>query len=131
MTDYSTNRDAFGSWLDALGHAWEAKDSRAFARLFAKDATYQVTPFREPMRGREAILGYVSEATRTQDQICFEHEVLSVDEDRGIAHWRVSFVLIPSQRRVELDGIFVVYFGASGHCRVFREWWHERESEPE
>jgi hypothetical protein len=124
-------RDAFGAWLDALGRAWEAEDGRAFARLFAEDVAYQVTPFEEPMRGRTAILDYVSEATRTQDQICFEHEVLGVDEGRGIAHWRVSFVLVPSQRRVELDGIFVVCLDTGGRCTVFREWWHQRESEPE
>ena len=69
MTGHPMSRDAFGSWLDAYGHAWETKDSQAFARLFAEDATYQVTPFEDPMLGRTAILGYVSEATRTQQQI--------------------------------------------------------------
>jgi len=95
------------------------------------DATYQVGPIDEPMRSRTAILEYVSEATQTQGQICFEHEVLSVAKNRGIAHWQVSFVIIPSQTRVELDGIFVVYFGSGGRCTIFKEWWHERESEPE
>jgi hypothetical protein len=131
MTDHVMNRDAFGSWLDALGRAWEATDGRDFVQLFAEDATYQVTPFEEPMRGRPAILEYFAEATQTQQRIRFEHEVLGVAENRGIAHWRVSFDLVPSRRRLELDGIFVVYFGAAGRCTVFREWWHERESEPE
>ena len=129
MTGHPMSRDAFGSWLDADGHAWETKDSQAFARLFAENATYQVTPFEEPMFGRTAILGYVSEATRTQQQIRFEHEVLGAEEDRGIAHWQVSFTGIPSETRVELDGILVTYFDAGGLCAVFREWWHERERE--
>jgi uncharacterized protein (TIGR02246 family) len=131
MTDHVMNRDAFGSWLDALGRAWEAKDGRAFVQLFADEATYQVTPFEEPLRGRTAILEYMAEATRTQDQIFFEYEVLGFDEDRGIAHWQVEFISVPSQTRVELDGTFVVYFDAGRRCTVFREWWHQRESEPE
>jgi hypothetical protein len=41
----------FEEWLDALGRAWEGREADAAARLFTENATYQETPFDEPMRG--------------------------------------------------------------------------------
>jgi SnoaL-like domain len=62
----NTDLDAFRSWLDAYGRAWEKRDPEAATALFTEDSTYQVTPFLEPMRGRKAIFEYWSEVARTE-----------------------------------------------------------------
>jgi limonene-1,2-epoxide hydrolase len=121
----------FKQWLDALGHAWEGRDPDAAARLFTENATYQETPFEEPMRGQAAIRAYWEEVPRGQDQVKFACEVLAFDgQGEGIAHWRASFARVPSGVRVELDGILVVQLDESGLCTEFREWWHRREEGP-
>jgi ketosteroid isomerase-like protein len=51
-------REAFAAWMDSYGRAWEARDAKAAAELYAENGTYQVTPFVEPMRGRAATLEY-------------------------------------------------------------------------
>ena len=127
----ATHHETFDSWLGAYGDAWEARDPRAAAELFSADATYQETPFEEPARGREAIAQYWSRVTRGHQQVRFDHEVLAVTEDMGIARWWASFDSVHLGARVELDGIFVVRMGAEGMCKEFREWWHYREHDPQ
>jgi uncharacterized protein (TIGR02246 family) len=121
----------FQEWLEAMGRAWEGRDPEAAARLFTEDATYQETPFVEPMKGRAAIRTYWEEVPRSQDQIQFQWEVLAFARDgEGLARWRTSFVRIPSAVRVELDGILLVRLVEDGRCAEFREWWHRREGVP-
>jgi hypothetical protein len=125
------NHDTFKSWLDAYGRAWEARDPHAATDLFTEDATYQETPFAEPMHGRSAIFQYWSHVPHTQDRIKFGFEILAVTESIGVARWWVSFVRVPSQTQVKLDGIFVVALDAENRCPEFREWWHKQETNPD
>jgi uncharacterized protein (TIGR02246 family) len=121
------NIEAFKSWLEAYRRAWEEGDPQAAASIFSADAVYCETPFDEPMRGRDAILRYWSDALGSQDQVKFSYEVLAVSEGNGIARWRASFVRVPSSAQVELDGIFLVRMNSEGQCTQFQEWWHKRE----
>ena len=43
--------ESFAAWVDSFGRAWEARDAKAAADLYAQNGTYQVSPFVEPMRG--------------------------------------------------------------------------------
>jgi uncharacterized protein (TIGR02246 family) len=123
-------REAFESWLNAYGRAWEKLDSEAFADLFTADAAYHETPFGPPVRGRAAIREYLAGAARTQERVKFSHEVLAVSGDTGIARWRASFVRVPSGAAVDLDGIFLVVLNDDNRCSEFREWWHRQEAPP-
>ncbi len=124
------NRESFKSWLDAYGRAWETRDPKAVGELFTENATYQETPFVDPLRGRSAIREYWSQKVeRSQEQIQFGCDILAVMEKTGIAHWRTSFVRIPSKAKVKLDGIFVLTFDAENRCQALREWWVKQESQ--
>jgi hypothetical protein len=118
---------ALDGWLGAYKRAWEERDPGAAAELFAADATYHETPFDEPSRGRKGIFEYWSGATRMQRDVRFTYEILAATENGGVAHWRASFVRLPANSRVVLDGIFVVELDADGRCTEFREWWHVRQ----
>jgi hypothetical protein len=119
--------EAFKSWLDAYGRAWETQDPRAVAALFTEEATYQETPFVGPLRGRSAIAAYWSHATGSHTNVHFGYEVLTLDENNGIAHWWCSFLRPPGTAPLKLDGIFVLQFEGSGRCKSLREWWHRQE----
>src|SRR5262245_60128242 len=97
----------FDRWLESYGRAWESRDPAAAARIFTEQGTYQETPFDEPMRGQAAIRAYWEAVPRSQDRIKFESKVLAFEGCEGIAHWKTSFIRIPSGVRVELDGIFL------------------------
>ncbi len=121
------NPESFASWLEAYGRAWESRDPQAAATLFAEDATYQVMPFLEPMSGRPAILDYWSDAARTEEDIHFGFEILSVTQKRGIARWWSSFVRVPPGAATKLDGIFLITLDSASLCTSLREWWHKQQ----
>jgi ketosteroid isomerase-like protein len=118
------NPESLLAWLEGYRLAWEGRDSDAVVRLFSEDATYQETPFTEPMRGHEAIRQYWSRVVvASQEQIRFGYEVLAVAEVTAIAHWWASFVRVSSKGRVSLDGVFLLTFDAMERCHELREWW--------
>ena len=75
--------NAFASWLDAYGRAWTSRDPQAAADLFAEHGTYQVTPFLAPIRGRQAIFGYWTHVTQTEQDIQFGYEILALTPEQG------------------------------------------------
>lgn len=122
------NLERFQNWLNAYGRAWEERDPQAAADLFAEDGTYQITPFEQPLRGRNAIYDYWTSVPQSQEDVHFRYEVLAVSEYLGVARWQTNFVRIPSRARVNLDGIFVAAIDAEDRCTVFKEWWHRKET---
>ena len=118
----------FRAWLEKYGRAWETRDAKAAADLYAEDGTYQVTPFVEPMRGRAAILDYWTHVAQTEEQVQFRYEILAVTSAHGIARWRASFVIAPQGLNTSLDGIFVIALDDRGKCAWLREWWHKRQT---
>ncbi len=123
------NHRTFKAWLDAYGRAWEGRDPESAASLYAENGTYQVTPFLEPMRGRSAILEYWSQVCRTERNVKFDHEILAVTPDVGIARWWASFFRVPQKIRIKLDGIFVISLDANNQCTRLREWWVKQETQ--
>jgi len=117
------------SWLDTYGRAWETRDPEAVVALFTEDGAYQETPFDEPMRGRPAIAAYWSRATGPHTDVHFDYELLALDRNQGIAHWRCSVVRVPAKVSLKLDGIFVLQFDSEGRCKSLREWWHRQENQ--
>lgn len=121
------DRETFNHWLSSYGSAWTSRDPEAAASLYADDATYQVTPFDEPLRGRPAIHDYWQGVIRTEENIQFSYEILAVTAAFGIARWRASFVRVPPGLDTKLDGIFLIFLDAAGRCQSLREWWHKQQ----
>jgi uncharacterized protein (TIGR02246 family) len=121
------DQKTFNDWLAAYGSAWAGRDPEAAASLYADDATYQVTPFDEPLRGRAAIYEYWAGVAKTEERIQFDYEILAVTAERGIARWRASFTRVPPGLETKLDGIFLIVLDSEGRCRSLHEWWHKRQ----
>ena len=115
-------RPGLEGWLAAYGVAWEQGDPDAVVKLFTEDASYQVTPFREPMRGRPAIHEYWSQVPKNQGDISFGSTVLC--EGPAVAHWWARYNATRTDNWTRLDGIFWLEFDEAGLCTSLREWWH-------
>ncbi|HJV04448.1 MAG TPA: nuclear transport factor 2 family protein [Actinomycetota bacterium] len=121
------DRRTLEDWLARYGRAWETADPEAAAALFTEDATYRETPFDEVMMGRDAIRRYWEEIPDTQRDISFGWEVVATDP--VVVRWRAGWVRLRDERRITLDGVFLLEFGeATGLCRTLREWWHMDEA---
>jgi SnoaL-like domain len=119
--------ESFNSWLEAYGRAWQTRDAHAAAALYTETATYQVTPFDEPIRGKLAILEYWQGVVSTEQDIEFGFEVLAVTESAGIARWWASFMRVPPALPTKLDGIFLIEMNDAGLCTSLREWWVKQQ----
>lgn len=123
------NQNTFKSWLDLYGRTWETQDPVLIKNLFTTDAAYHEKPFEKPISGIHAITEYWSIIAQTQDNIKFNYDILSIDENKGIAHWSASFVRKLTQTHVKLDGIFVVHLNSENKCTKFEEWWQSQKTE--
>jgi SnoaL-like domain len=121
------DRESFNRWLGAYGKAWTGRNAEAAASLYADDATYQVTPFDEPLRGWAAIREYWDGVAKTEEGIQFGYEILAVTAEHGIARWWASFVRVPPGLATKLDGIFLISLDGTGRCQSLREWWVKRQ----
>lgn len=120
--------ERFKLWLARYADAWRVGDPDAIGELFTPGASYQDSPFSEPLEGREAIRDYWAQAVRHSNRdVEFEAEALATGEGTGIAHWRSEFTSEPAAHRIQLDGILVASIDESGRCTRFREWWHRLE----
>lgn len=123
----AVERETLQRWLDAYGKAWMGRDAEVAAELYAEDATFQVTPFDEPIRGRAAIYEYWKGVTSTQERIQFECEIVAVTAECGIARWRASFLIVKPGLDTKLDGVFLITLDGKGKCTSLREWWHKKQ----
>ena len=115
---------AVEAWLGKYERAWEQRDPQQAGQLFTEAAVYRETPFLAPMNGRAAIRKYWTDVTADQRSIDFKSDVIAVQGNVGVAHWSATFESAASGDKVELDGVFVLTFDASGLCTSLREWWH-------
>ena len=118
------DRGTFRDWLDEYETAWETGDAAAAAGLFAPHATYQETPFTDPLEGRDAIRDYWAETTATQESVRVDSSVIGLGRAAGVARFEASFVR--DGEAVMVDGVLRARF-VSGDCVAFREWWHLTE----
>lgn len=98
----------------------EAFASRALCRPLVAVARGH-TPALIRSHDRPGIAEYWSRVTGGQEQVRFDHDVLAVDGEMGIARWRTTFYSLRAGSPVELDGIFAVRAGPDGTCTEFRE----------
>lgn len=93
--------------------------------LFAADAVYSYGPFREPARGRDAIVAnWVS--GQPQPDLRWSYDVLAAPGPTGVAHFAVSWAA-GGGGRAEMDGVLLLRFDEEGRCVEHREWYAVRE----
>ena len=114
------------NFLELYGKAWERRDADLAASLFADDATYQETPFAEPLLGRDAIRAYWENATCTQQGIDFLVREPIVRGNLLVAEWGCRYTHVPTGQRRELRGVLLAEL-AGETVHAFREYWHRRE----
>lgn len=117
----------FSDWLDQYKHAWETQDADAAASLFSEDASYQLTPFHEPLAGRKAIRAYWDRVTARGRHIRFTYRIITSTDAVGVADYDASFSRPGPAANIEVHGVLVAEYDEDGLCRRLRLWWHRQE----
>ena len=120
------------NWLDEYGRAWVNGDPDHVVTLFSDAATYQETPFDDPMKGRHEIREYWQDgAADAQENVQFTSQVWAVKDNTAIVGWQARYTEKSSRAQVELDGTFRLVFSSEQgtlQCTILEEWWHSKES---
>jgi hypothetical protein len=123
--------------------AWEQRDERLFAALFAEDGEYHNTPF-AVQRGHTQLAEYW-QRVKLQEDVHVSYEVLASTATEGIAHWHVTYQVASEELfqiwarstgtnlvarkpgeplpRMVLDGVLKAGF-EGGLCQRCQIWWH-------
>ena len=109
------------TWVGGYRRAWETNEPADIARLFTEDATYYTAPFREPWRGRDAIVAGWLDRKDEPGRWSFRHEILAVADGLGFVRGWTRYQDPPS----EYSNLWVVRLEADGRCSDFTEWWME------
>ena len=111
-------RPVFESWIERYERLWHTPGTAGLAELFTVDATYQPSPWAEPVRGLDALAAFWDAERDSPDEgFTLASEVIAVEGEVGVVrveatyddgeHWRDLWV-------IRLDG--------DGRCAAFEEW---------
>jgi ketosteroid isomerase-like protein len=109
------------AWVKRYVRAWTTNDPADVAALFTEDASYYTAPFREPWRGRDAIVAGWLDRKDTPGTWKFRSEVLAVADDLGFVRGRTDY---PDEERY--SNLWVVRL-RDGRASEFTEWWMQHE----
>ncbi len=110
-------------WLDAYVAAWRSNDPDAIRSLFAADATYAYAPWREPIRGAEAIVTDWLDDPDEPDSWDATYTTLLVEGDRAVATGETTY----HEEGRTYSNMFVLRF-AGERCHEFVEWFMKHPS---
>ena len=114
---------ALKSWVNAYVRAWDSNDPAAIGDLFTDAAVYYTAPFREPWRGRAAIVAGWLDRKDEPGTWSFRYEPLAVAGDLGVVRGWTRYVDPPR----EYSNLWLIRLTSDARCREFTEWWMEHD----
>ena len=115
-------------WLDAYVDAWRSYDPAAIAALFSDGATYAYQPYREPVRGRDAIVADWLESPDAAGSWDAKYEAYAADDDRAVAVGQSKYFENGKLATLYYN-VWLLRFDADGRCTEFVEYWREHPKE--
>jgi ketosteroid isomerase-like protein len=119
-------RTDFERWLDAYRAAWKTDDPAQIGALFTDEASYTTLPFREPRRGRDAIVAWWVSQGDSQNEWQFETERLVVEGDTGVVQGVTTYPASNDSPEAVFSNVWVIRLAADGRASSFAEWWVQR-----
>jgi ketosteroid isomerase-like protein len=101
--------------------AWTTNDPADIAGLFTEDAEYYTAPYRQPWRGRDAIVAGWLQKKDEEGEWKFRSEVLAIADDLGFVRGWTDYV------DESYSNLWVIRL-RDGRCSEFTEWWMKHPS---
>jgi ketosteroid isomerase-like protein len=114
----------FNAWVEHYKIAWDSNDPADIGGLFTDDAEYYTAPFRDPWRGREAIVSGWLEARDEPGDSEFEYEVIAVSGDLGFVRGWTRYLIA---EKTVYSNLWVIRLGPDARASSFTEWWMEEK----
>jgi len=111
------DRSAVEQWVADYERVWRTP-TEGLAGLFAPDATYLVSPWAQPIIGRDAIAEFWHGDGPVED-FTMTSEVVAIDGDTAVVRVAVEYGGPDDSRWRDL---WVLRFDPDGRCVAFEEW---------
>jgi ketosteroid isomerase-like protein len=111
------------AWIDGYVRAWESGDPAELAALFAEDARYYTHPFREPWRGRDAIVKGWTEHPDAPGSWQAEYRAIAASGKTGVVRGTTKYLKEDGSVDKEYANIYVIEFGDEGMATEFTEFF--------
>ncbi|MFN8168267.1 MAG: nuclear transport factor 2 family protein [Candidatus Nanopelagicales bacterium] len=111
--------DAARRWAATWQSAWVAHDVEAIAALYAPDAVYRSSPYREPEEG--GARGYVGRVFVDESEVVCRFGPPLVDGDRAVVEWWAS--MLDDGEGATLAGTTSLRFDADGLVVEHLDHW--------
>ncbi|GGM31105.1 YybH family protein [Dactylosporangium sucinum] len=112
-----TDLEAVTQWVDGYVRAWNSNDPAEIGGLFAEDAAYYTAPFRDPWRGRDAIVAGWLDRRDQPGEASFTWFPVIVGPDLSIVQGTTVY---PT---ATYSNLWLIRLDTVGQCREFTEWW--------
>lgn len=113
-------------WTDRYVEAWTNNDREAIGALFSEDAVYYTHPFRDPWKGREAIVEQWSGEPDAPDSWRAEYRALAATEGVGVIRGHTEYLADDGSVEREYANVFVAEFDSTGRCKEFAEFFMKK-----
>ncbi len=106
-------------WIAEYERAWRSAGTEPLGALFAEDATYRMSPWREPARGLAEIARlWEAERDGPDERFTLATTVVAVDGEVAVVCAEVEYAASSTRWR----NLWVLRLDARGRCREFEEW---------
>lgn len=119
-------RAQLSAWLGEYERAWRTSGTAGLGQLFSEGATYQLSPYDEPIAGLDAIAAmWERERAGPDEQFTMSSEIVAIDGDAAVVRVAVDYSGPPAR---EYRDLWVIRFDQAGRCQAFEEWpfWPEQ-----
>jgi hypothetical protein len=108
------------AWLARYERAWRTAGTTLLGELFTVDATYQQSPYAEPLAGLAPIAAmWEAEREGPDEPFTMARAVLALDGNVAVVRVDVAYEEgFPREYR----DIWVIRFASDGRCAAFEEW---------
>jgi hypothetical protein len=118
-----TDLIAVTAWIDGYRRAWNSNDAADIGMLFTVDAEYFTAPYREPARGRQAVVDQWLLHKDEPGETTFEWRPVVIASALAVVEATTRY---PGQT---YSNLWLITLDADGQCRRFVEWWMEQPTE--
>jgi hypothetical protein len=119
MTDLAPLRN----WMGGYVRAWNSNDPAEIGALFAEDGQYFTAPFRQPWRGRDAIVAGWLERQDEPGQTRFRWDPVIVTDELCVVQGVTEYLTVPPST---FSNLWLIRLDQQGQCVEFTEWWMEQ-----
>jgi ketosteroid isomerase-like protein len=107
------------NWMELYEKAWRSGDVAELENIFTDNATYQTSPFADPVAGLENIQHFWHNATDKEERFNLSYGVVAKEGDIAVIKVEVAYTA-PHQTRWK--NLWIIQLDDEGRCFAFEEW---------